>query len=144
MPKSSVSRNRIVYGCLTVSVLLIGFASRRFFGQYPFIKLYVGDGLWALMIFLGFAFTFRQWSTQAVAAAALGFSVSIELSQLYHASWIDGLRATPLGGLILGFSFLWTDLLCYSVGVGIGAVVETYFIPAKRILLNLKRVEARS
>ncbi|MGA0558399.1 DUF2809 domain-containing protein [Larkinella sp. VNQ87] len=127
MPKSALARNRIVYGGLTLAVLLTGFVSRRFFGDYFFIRLYVGDALWALMVFLGIGFLFRQWSTRAVAAAALGFSVAIELSQLYQAPWMTNLRATALGGLILGFTFVWSDLLCYCVGVGVGVLLDRYF-----------------
>ena len=131
MPKSLVSRNRISYGCLTIGVLAIGFASRRFFGDYSFIRLYVGDVLWALMVFFGLAFVFRRWSTRAVAVIALAFSFMIEISQLYHAPWIDSLRNTTLGGLILGFTFVWSDLLCYSLGVGLGALIETLFLQPK-------------
>ncbi|MBD2699014.1 DUF2809 domain-containing protein [Spirosoma sp. BT702] len=131
MSKSSVARNRVVYGCLTISVSLTGLASRRFLGDFSFIRMYVGDALWALMIFFGLAFIFRHWSTQAIAVAALGFSFGIEISQLYHEPWIDSLRATRLGGLILGFGFLWSDLLCYSAGVGIGVLVDTYLTPVR-------------
>ena len=51
------------------------------------------------------------------AAIATGFSFVMELSQLYHSPWIDSLRQTRLGGLILGSDFLWIDLVRYSVGV---------------------------
>jgi hypothetical protein len=34
------------------------------------------------------------------------FSVAIDLIQLYHAPWIDSIRQTTLGGLILGFGFI--------------------------------------
>ncbi len=44
-------------------------------------------------------------------------TVTVELSQLYHAPWIDSIRQTTLGGLILGFGFLWSDLACYALGV---------------------------
>ncbi len=54
----------------------------------------------------------------------MAFSVAIELSQLYHASWIDSIRQTTLGGLILGFGFLWSDLACYAVGVVLGVLVD--------------------
>ena len=46
------------------------------------------------------------------------------MSQLYHAPWIDSIRHTTLGGLILGYGFLWSDLACYAVGVGLGVVIE--------------------
>ena len=54
----------------------------------------------------------------------MAFSVAIELSQLYHAPWIDSIRQTTLGGLILGFGFLWSDLACYAAGVGVGIILE--------------------
>ena len=34
----------------------------------------------------------------------------VEESQLYHASWIDSIRGTTLGALVLGHGFLWSDL----------------------------------
>ncbi|KQS32903.1 DUF2809 domain-containing protein [Dyadobacter sp. Leaf189] len=127
-------RNRILYSFLTASVMLVGFLSRRLLGQYAFVKLYVGDALWAIMVFFGFAFVFRKWPTWQVAAAALGFSVCIELSQLYHEPWIDAIRNMPLGGLVLGFTFVWSDLVCYGVGVGIGMMVEILIIkPVKKL-----------
>lgn len=123
-----VTRNRLTYGSLTIGVLLTGFASRRLFGDYSFIRLYVGDGLWAMMVFFGVAFLVPRWSTRAVAMAALVFCFGIEFSQLYHAPWIDQLRATTLGGLVLGFSFVWSDLLCYAVGVAVGAAIDGWFV----------------
>lgn len=131
MSQSVVARNRFVYGGLTICVLLMGLASRRYLSEFAFVQLYVGDGLWALMVFFGLGFIFYRWSLPALASVALGFCFGIELSQLYHVPWIDSLRATRLGGLILGFTFLGSDLLCYSVGVGLGAALETYLIPVR-------------
>jgi len=84
--------------------------------------------LWALMVFLLVGFWFHRKSTLWVALAALGFSYCIEISQLYHAPWIDAIRANRLGGLVLGFGFLWSDLVCYTVGVGFGVVMEKIFL----------------
>ncbi len=95
-------------------------------GEVPFVRAYVGDTLWALMVFFGFAFFIRRWKIQTVALATLLFSFGIEISQLYHAPWIDRLRATRLGGLVLGYSFVWTDLLCYSIGVLIGVLINQW------------------
>ncbi len=83
------------------------------------------------MVFFGLAFVFNRWPAKAIALTTLLFSFAIEFSQLYHAPWIDSLRATRLGGLVLGFSFVWSDLLCYSAGVLIGAFVETYIMPTR-------------
>lgn len=79
------------------------------------------------MAFLAFGFLFPRWSTPRVAAAALALSYVDELSQLYHAPGIDQLRRSLLGGLILGFGFLWSDIVCYTAGVTFGAVFEIAF-----------------
>lgn len=121
----AIERNRVVYGLLTLATILLGLASRRFFDEFLFVRAYVGDGLWALMVFFGFALVFNRWSVRSVALAALLFSFGIEASQLYHAPWIDNLRSTRLGGLVLGFSFVWSDLLCYSLGIALGVLLAT-------------------
>ena len=35
---------------------------------------------------------------------------------------------TTLGGLVLGFGFLWTDLVCYSAGVMFAVIVELMIV----------------
>jgi len=65
------------------------------------------------------------WSADCRAGSDLvGFRFFVEISQLYHTPWIDSIRQTTLGGLVLGFGFLWTDLIWYSVGIAIGAVTD--------------------
>ena len=124
-----MNRNRYIYSLLLVITIAIGLASRHFPGILPqWVQLYLGDTLWALMVFLLFGFSFHNKSTLWIAIAALLFSYSIEISQLYHATWIDALRANPLGGLILGFGFLWSDLVCYTIGVGFGYRMEKVFL----------------
>ena len=120
-------RSRAVYTALIIAVIILGLASRAKTIQPPlppFISEYAGDTLWALMAFLGFGFLFPKLSTWRVAAVAFSFAVCIELSQLYHAPWIEALRHTRLGGLILGFGFLWSDLICYAVGILCGIGLE--------------------
>jgi hypothetical protein len=58
------------------------------------------------------------------ALAALVFSFAIETSQLYHAPWIDAVRATRLGSLVLGSGFVWSDFACYAAGICFGAATE--------------------
>lgn len=119
-----MKRNRLIYSGITAGVLLLGLLSRRFADELPFIRAYVGDALWALMVFCGLATLFNRQPTKVIALLTGLFSFGIEIGQLYHAPWIDALRATRLGGLILGYSFLWTDLLCYCVGILIGSVID--------------------
>lgn len=76
------------------------------------------------MIFIGFGFLFPKIETKKLAFISLMFCYGIEVSQLYHAEWIDSIRATTLGGLVLGYGFLWNDLVAYIIGVGVGMFCE--------------------
>src|SRR4051794_2335498 len=112
-------RSRVLRVALIVLASALGLGSRRFAASLPgFVAAYAGDTLWALVAFLGFGFLLPRAKTRWVAALAICFSVLIEVSQLYRAAWIDSLRHTTLGGLILGYDFAWSDLACYAVGVG--------------------------
>lgn len=119
------SRKRLLQIILLALVCLLGIGSRRYARVLPgFIAAYAGDTLWALAAFLGIRLIRPRASTWTVACLAMAFSVAIELSQLCHAPWIDSIRQTTLGGLILGFGFLWSDLACYAVGVGWGVMID--------------------
>jgi len=51
----------------------------------------------------------------------------VEFSQLYQAPWIDMVRSTLPGRLILGSTFNWPDLPAYTLGVAMGVGVEFLF-----------------
>jgi hypothetical protein len=106
-------------------VIALGLGSRQYAAHLPlFIATYAGDTLWALEVFLTIGFLFPAYQINKVALIALAFAFFIELTQLYHAPWLDDIRHNRLASLILGYGFLWSDLLCYSVGIATGAGVE--------------------
>ena len=118
-------RNRLLYGTMIIIVMILGLYSRKMIAVIPsFLNTYLGDALWALMIFIAFGFIFIAMNTKKVALISLSFCYFIELSQLYHANWIDTIRNTTLGGLILGYGFLYSDLLAYAIGIGAGVIIE--------------------
>jgi hypothetical protein len=134
MKERQITRNHLLYLLLLAITIVTGLASRHFSNQLPqWMHLYLGDTLWAFMVFLLVGFIFKRKKTLWVALIALIFSFCIEISQLYHAPWIDALRATRPGGLILGFGFLWSDLICYTVGVGLGYLMETVIKKIRKI-----------
>ncbi|EOG8707243.1 TPA: DUF2809 domain-containing protein [Bacillus cereus] len=121
----NTKRNRLLYAMFTILVIILGLSSRKFAFALPaLLNDYLGDALWALMIFIGFGFLFPKIATKKLAFISLMFCYGIEVSQLYHAEWIDSIRATTLGGLVLGYGFLWSDLVAYTIGVGIGFLFE--------------------
>ncbi len=119
----SINRNRIVYIIAIISVIILGLASRRY-SLSPFIAAYVGDILWALMVFLIVGFIFPTFSIFKIAIIAISFSFCIEFSQLYHEPWIDEIRQNKFIALIIGRGFLWSDLICYTLGITIGSLIE--------------------
>jgi hypothetical protein len=121
----SASRPRAVCAGLALITIALGLASRRFGAALPdFVRTYAGDTLWASTAYLVAATVWPRASTLRLAAGSLAFAVAIEGSQLYHAPWIDDVRSARLGALVLGFGFLWSDLICYSVGVAMAAGVD--------------------
>jgi len=123
-----IKRNRAVYAILIILVIILGLMSRHYSAYLPkWINSYAGDTLWALMIFIIIGFLFKRLNSIHTGIYALAFAFAIEISQLYHATWIDAIRKTILGGLVLGFGFLWSDLVCYVVGIFIGVLIETIF-----------------
>ncbi|MDF7813053.1 DUF2809 domain-containing protein [Hymenobacter sp. YC55] len=114
-------RSKKVYAVLIVLTILLGLASRKYgFALPTLVAAYAGDTLWALLVFWLLGFCCPDWTSRRVAGWALLFAFLIETSQLYHAPWLDALRNTTPGSLVLGHGFLWSDLLCYSVGVACG------------------------
>jgi hypothetical protein len=127
-------RSRLYYFAFIMMVILLGLGSRYFSRSFPeVINVYLGDTLWGLMVFLLCGFIFRAKSSQYVAGTAALFAMGIEVSQLYHAPWIDAIRNTTLGGLVLGYIFLWSDVVCYVVGITVGFLVERYMLRRERI-----------
>ncbi len=123
--KGNRRRNLVSWLVMIALASALGIGSRQYAHSLPrFIAVYAGDTLWALAAFLGFGLILRRQSTWRVALFAMTFSILIEVSQLYHAPWLESIRHTILGGLILGFDFLWSDLACYAVSVGLGVAIE--------------------
>ena len=44
----------------------------------------------------------------------------IEFAQLWHPPWLDALRDTRVGGLLLGSTFAWSDFPAYLIGGVVG------------------------
>jgi len=128
-----VTRKGLIYLSFVIIVIILGLSSRHFAIYLPrWVNIYLGDCLWALMIFFTVGLIFRSRDTKWVAVVALVFCYVIEVSQLYQSPWIDTIRNTRIGGLILGRGFLWSDLVSYSIGIVIGALLDKLFLSYHR------------
>ena len=120
-----INRNRIIYSLLIIIIIIIGLISRADFIP-ALIYPYLGDVLYTLMIYFIIGFLFPRFHSLKVALISIIFCFIIELSQLYEPDWIIEIRRNKLGGLILGYGFLWSDLISYVIGGLIGFGIE-YF-----------------
>jgi len=127
------ARNRIVYLLSVATVILLGLSSRKYAGYLPeYINTYLGDALWAVMIYLFTAVLLHDRKPLQIALVGLLVCYLIEISQLYHAPWIDAVRNNRLGGLVLGFGFLWTDIIAYTMGIGVILAIESVYFWSKQ------------
>jgi hypothetical protein len=116
---------RRAYAIAFLGAVFTGLASRKYPGLFPqVLGKYPGDAIWALMVFCGWGFVLNGGSTLKLAAYALATSYADEFSQLYQGHWINAIRSSTMGHLILGSTFSWFDMLAYTVGVGVGVVCK--------------------
>jgi len=119
-------RSQPLYAVLILLTVAAGLASRSSLADHlpAVVTTYAGDTLWALTLFLVLGFTFPKTCTGGIAITALILAFAVEFSQLYQAGWINAVRDTRIGALILGHGFLWSDLICYAAGVAAGWLSE--------------------
>ncbi len=118
-------QKRFIYLTITFLVMIMGLLSRKFMFIFPTnIAPFIGDSLWAMMVYFGFRFLLPKLNLTKSFGVAIGFSFLIEFSQLYQANWINNIRNTVIGGLILGHGFLVEDLISYTIGILIGILID--------------------
>lgn len=116
---------RIAYIIAVVFTIILGLASRKYSQQLPlFIAQNAGDALWAMMVYFGFRLLLVHKRLSTAITLSILFSFGIEFSQLYQGDWINQLRGTLLGALILGKGFLTVDLIRYTAGILIATFLD--------------------
>jgi hypothetical protein len=136
MPTKRSRRNYLI----AIAVLfLFGLPSRLIPQVLPdFYVNYVGDGLWAMAIFFMLGLVFPSASTRRLLMVSLAITYAIEFSELYQADWINQLRSIKLIGLILGYTFLWSDLAMYTIGILTGGLLEHFVLWRKPAAIPTK------
>lgn len=122
-----MKRRHFIYIFLVISTIVIGLLSRADFIPiliYP----YLGDVLYALMVFFLLGLLFPSMHSIKLSLFAIIICFLIEVSQLYQADWINAIRNTRLGGLLLGYGFIWSDLISYLIGGLLGFSIELFLI----------------
>ena len=120
-----MKRSRAACTALLLATVALGLASRRFGAALPeVLARYGGDVLWAAMVVWLVVLVRPGAATVRAVLAAFGIAVTVELSQLVRVPWLESLRGTRPGALLLGQGFLWSDLACYAIGVTIAGLLD--------------------
>src|SRR5580698_5614763 len=108
---------RFSFPYFLLTVLL--FTAELFIGLYmhdAIIRPYGGDFLVVILIYC-FIRSFISTPVLATAIGVLLFAYAVEISQYFHLVNVLGLGASKLAKIILGTSFSFIDMLCYTWGI---------------------------
>jgi hypothetical protein len=94
-------------------------------GLRPDVRDVAGDALWAVMVFWWVSALLPQASRWQRALLALGACWFVELTQLISLPWLNAIRATRAGHLVLGSGFDRRDFAAYGVGILAAFAAET-------------------
>jgi CDP-diglyceride synthetase len=131
-----VQRNLLIYLPLIGLIITLGLPARLVPQYLPsWYVTYAGDFLWAMLVFFLYALLFR-FPTKVCFCVALITAYLIEFSQLFHPAWLDALRSIRLFGFILGFGFLWSDLIAYTLGISLAAGIDRLLLSPKKTQLS--------
>jgi len=98
---------------------LLLFAVELYIGLYMhdnFVRPYGGDFLVVILLFCIIK-SFVNWPGIPTAAGVLIFAYLVEISQYFHLVTLLGLQHSKTARLLLGTSFSFIDLLCYTLGM---------------------------
>lgn len=120
------SRVRAVFVALALGTLGLGLlVHSRAWVMPGVVRDKLGDGLWAAMLMWWSGVLAPRAPVWSRSLAVLAFSWTVEASQLFHAPWLESVRGTTLGRLVLGSGFDAGDLWAYALGVLAAALGET-------------------
>ena len=124
-----LKNNRLHYFSALFITLILGVLSRKITD----IPLFIGDVLYAVLIYFGLRLLFIHLKTHKTFLLSLLFCFGIEILQLVQIDWLIAIRKTTLGHYILGEGFLWSDLLCYIIGTLVAFLIDWKFIKTQNL-----------
>lgn len=113
-------KQRMVYLLCLIVVVLAGVMSRVLRSGSPLIDKYLGDALYAMLLYLLLSLVWpgaAPWR-RGLAAYALVAAIEVfQLTRIPERMAGSGNALLRLGAVVLGTRFSWLDLLAYAVGI---------------------------
>jgi hypothetical protein len=118
---------------LFASIIVCGLALRRFglgLGLPALVVKYGGSILWGAMVYFLVAMVTSIRSRPGIALIAFVSAICVELFRLVHTPWLDAIRLTLAGALLLGRIFSAWDIVAYGVGIVVAMGLDRFGAPA--------------
>ena len=112
-------------------IILIAEVLIALYVRDAFIRPYGGDILVTLLICCVLRVVWPQRYRLPIAGGVLVFAILVEVGQYFGLVDLLGLGHVEFFRIIIGTGFSWWDMLCYAVGCGIFAAVDSG-MPARR------------
>lgn len=120
-------RRLLRWGLLLVAIVAAGILSRVFRTGFRLFDKYLGDALYAAMVYVLFRLAGRSASVTVWAAAAVMIALELFQLTLIPAGMLRGANpALRVCARLLGTEFSWFDLLAYAAGIGCLALAEEW------------------
>jgi len=128
-PMQKFMKQRLVYLSIALITIVTGLLVRHRQDLFQdIVNLYLGDVLYAFMMYYLISFMQPHIKSFHRAVIALVTCYAIEAFQLVEAPWATALRTTILGRLVLGWGFLWSDLLAYFIGIVLAFYSDRFWL----------------
>lgn len=95
------------------------------------VPLWIGDSLYAVMIYFGARALWYRKPASVALIIAFCWCYGVEFLQLVQLPWLNDIRMTLPGRLILGQGFLWSDLIAYTTGIVVVYLIDQFIIKKK-------------
>ena len=128
-----LKRQLILFLVLT-TVVVAGYWLRFYAPIGPDWRDYSGGAAYVIFWMLAYSFIRPTAPALPVALAVLLITCCLEFLQLWHPAWLEAIRRTLPGRLVLGTTFEWSDFPPYFAGSVIGFLIMRLFVPSQNPL----------
>lgn len=105
----------IKYFILTLLIFILEVLIATTFKNIFWLRAYFGDVLVVILIYT-FIQSFFEFDKTKTIIGVLIFSFVIEFLQYFHFAEVLGFGKNKIAMIVLGNSFSWIDILCYTIG----------------------------
>lgn len=124
-------KRQLALSFVIVALIVAGYWLRFYAPIDPAWRDRSGGTTYVIFWILTYALIRPKAPALPVALIVLSITCCLEFLQQWHPSWLEAIRRTLPGRLVLGTTFDWSDFPPYFVGALIGFLVMRLFAPGQ-------------